>query len=139
MKLHLLPDAEDDAIDFTSMISVLFLLLFFFVLISSYLDEATGLRLSLPQADAAQLLSRDDADSVSLTSADEIWYREAGGEEKQISIQELEQKLRQRNERSRPVLLRCDRRCTFEQFMHLKNAVINAGADTIFEEMDVPK
>jgi biopolymer transport protein ExbD len=133
----LVPTEEDDAIDFTPMMTVVFLLLFFFMLISAFLDEAAGYRVALPDAEAKQFIWRDDADSATLTENEEIWYRDAAGEAKLKSLQELENKLKERADPNRPVILRCDRHCTYEQFTHLKNAVLNGGARTIFEEMGV--
>jgi biopolymer transport protein ExbD len=135
MRLHLVPDEEDDAIDFTPMIAVVFLLVFFLMLISSFFEEAPGYRLSLPVAESSQLISQGDAEGITLTANDEIWYRDAGGETMLNSLAELEERLKRRAEPGRPVILRCDRLCTFEQVTLLKNAVINAGVPTIFEEM----
>ncbi len=135
MKFNLVADEEDDAVDFTSTLAVVLLLVFFVILLSSFLEEAEGQRVSLPVAAASQVIARDDADSVTLTDNEAIYYRDKGGEVLLDSLAELETRLSQRSDPSRPVILRCDRHCTYEQYTHLKNAVINAGVVTVFEEM----
>ena len=39
--------------------------------------------------------------------------------------------------RQRPVIIRCDARCEYQQFIQVKNVLKLAGIETIFEEVEV--
>ncbi len=136
MKLDLLPDDDVDSFDFVPWINCLFLLMFFLMTISSgFLAEAEGHRVTLPTAETVQLIARDDADMVTYAANDQLWWQTSAGESALDSLADLEVKVRERSEPNRPVIVRCDRRCTYEQYTRLKNALLNAGVTTIFEEM----
>ena len=48
----------------------------------------------------------------------------------------LVERLQQAGQR-RPVIIRCDARCEYRQFVEVKNALRQAGVETIFEEVEV--
>jgi len=137
VKFHIdLPD--DDTIDFTPWINGVFLIVFFFMIASLFLDEAPGYAITVPTGPTSQAILEDEADRVSLSATDEIWYRDSKGEVKLGSFTELEETMRQRQDLNRPVLLRGDRQCRYEQMTRLKNALRNAGVVTIFEQLTPP-
>jgi biopolymer transport protein ExbD len=136
MKLRLAAaDRDDDDIDITPMIDCVFLLLLFFMLTSSFIEEASVLRIVLPRADDPVKVSRDDADFVSLAVDGQVFF----GDEPLEHLEALAEKLAARagDRRSRPVVIRCDARCEYRQFMQVKNVLKSAGVETLFEEVEV--
>jgi biopolymer transport protein ExbD len=141
MKLRLAnAETESDDIDITPLIDVIFLLVLFFMLTTTFIEEAKVFQIVLPKADTPSIVSRDDTDSVSLTVNDEIYFRSATGDDEKIdNLELLVVKLSERegSARKRPVIIRCDARCTYQQFVTVKNALKLAGVETIFEEVNL--
>lgn len=133
-----LPDEEDD-IDLTPMIDCVFLLVLFFMVTSSFIDEAKAFEVRLPTADTATTIPRDAADSISIGVDGKLALRLAAGEQEIEGPEALLEALRNRAEkdRSRPVIIRCDARCEYQQFVRVKNVLKLAGVQTIFEEVEV--
>lgn len=139
MKLRLQPPDEDDEIDITPMIDCVFLLVLFFMVTSSFIDEAKAFKVTLPTADQALTIQRDQVDTVGVTADGQVFFVGDAGEEKLPGLEVLVEKLRQRPDerRNRPVLLRCDARSEYRQFIQVKNALKLAGVETVFEEVEV--
>jgi len=139
MKLDLLPPEIDEEIDIVPLVSCAFLVMFILLISSRFLDEATGMRVELPTGtEPTQTLFRDDADAVTLSAAGGIEYRDAAGPIALATLADLEEKLKSRPDCQRPLILRCDRQCTYEQYTFLKNATLNAGVTRLFEETTNP-
>jgi len=139
MKLDLVPADVDDDFDIVPFISVAFLVMFVLLVASQFLEEAVGTRVDLPVGQAVpQTLLRDDADTVTLAVNGDIELRDAEGITSIESVEALEEKLKARPDCHRPLILRCDRHCTYEQYTRVKNAALNAGALTLFEETRTP-
>lgn len=139
MNLRLAMPEEDDEIDITPMIDCVFLLVLFFMVTSSFIEEAQAFKITLPRADESVTIARDKIDAVSVTLAGEYYFRDASGEQKLDSLEVLLQRLRQRRpeDKERPVLIRCDARCEYQQFVQVKNVLKLAGVAIIFEEVEV--
>lgn len=131
------PEAQD--IDITPMIDCVFLLVLFFMVTSSFIEEAKVFKTILPKADKPTTIAREDADSITVTVEGEYYFRDASGEQKMENLEILLRKLERREgpEKQRPVILRCDARCEYRQFMEVKNVLKLAGVETIFEEVQV--
>lgn len=135
MKLRLAQvESEDDEIDITPMIDCVFLLLLFFMLTSSFIEEANVFKIMLPKAAQPSKVSRDKADFVSVTVEGKYFF----GDEELEHLDVLLEKLKARDAtKDRPVVIRCDARCEYQQFMQVKNVLKLAGVETIFEEVEV--
>lgn len=136
MKLRL-PQAEpdDDEIDITPMLDCVFLLLLFFMLTSSFIEEVDVVKITLPKADHPSKVSRDWTVSVSIAADGKIFYQGKPLDH----LDALLDKLKDRNARtkSRSVVLRCDARSEYQLYMQVKNVLKLAGVETIFEEVEV--
>jgi biopolymer transport protein ExbD len=141
MKLRLADteQQEDEDIDITPMIDVVFLLILFFMLTSTFIEESKVFKIVLPKADKPETITRDDVDSISITVDGEYFFRVGTSEEQLSDLETLLKKLQQRPEDQvqRPVIIRCDARCEYSQFMQVKNVLKLAGINTIYEEVEV--
>jgi biopolymer transport protein ExbD len=137
MKIRLAQVEEDDQLDITPMIDVIFLLVLFFMVTSTFIEEAKVFKMLLPRADNPTTVAREDADSISLTVEGQLFFRQGSAKEKEIKdLAALVEQLRTQD-RTRPVIIRCDARCEYRQFVEVKNALRLAGVEIIFEEVEV--
>jgi biopolymer transport protein ExbD len=134
VKLNLFPD-DADGLDVAPIVAGILLLLALATLATTSSDEARGLSLTVPSGDAVETIDPMAIDEVSLTAAGEILLCSGPGEPRRVEVKDLEERLRGHN---RPVLLRCDRQCHYDQYTRVKNALLNAGVTTIFEAMAPP-
>lgn len=140
MKMHIAMPEEDDEIDITPMIDCVFLLVLFFMVTSSFIEEAKAFKITLPRADAATTIANKDVDAVSITVDGRFFLRQGPGEPAQVkNLEELLGKLKDRGKEGqpRPFVLRGDARCEYQQIIQVKNALKLAGIETIFEEVEV--
>jgi biopolymer transport protein ExbD len=140
MKLRLPAAEEDDEIDITPMIDCVFLLVLFFMVTSSFIEEAQAFKVTLPQAEQSETIAREKVDSVTLTIDGKYFFRSGGREQKEIdNLDALVKQLQERDaeSRDRPVIIRCDARCEYQKFIQVKNALKLAGVKIIFEEVEV--
>lgn len=124
-----------DEIDITPLVDVIFLLVLFFMFTSSFIEEAKVFKIVLPKADEPLTVARDDADVISVTVDGEYYFR--GVKPEQEEIKDLPKLIERLGERPnpRPVIVRCDARCEYRDFVQVKNALKLAGVETIFEEV----
>jgi biopolymer transport protein ExbD len=134
VKLNLLSD-EPDGLDVAPVVAGILLVLALAALSATGSDESRGFSLTIPSGDAVETIDPMATDEVSLTAAGDILLRVGSGEPRRVGVKDLEERLRGHN---RPMLLRCDRRCHYEQYTRVKNALLNAGVTTIFEAMAPP-
>ena len=124
---------KDAFIDITSLVDIVFLLLIFFVVTTTF-RESPGLNLDLPETrDAAGVTLRDLEVSVVAAGA-------AGGAvvylgEQAISIDELEERLRieiaSREQDRRALVVRADREVRFDTVFRVLDIARRAGALSI--------
>ena len=137
MKIRLAEIEEEDQIDLTPMIDCIFLLVLFFMVTSTFIEEAKVFQMVLPRAENPSTVAREDADSISLTIDGKYFLRQGTAKEEEIEdLTVLVERLQQRDE-VRPVIIRCDARCEYRQFVEIKNALRQANVETIFEEVEV--
>ncbi len=137
IRLAAVQQDQDDEMDITPMIDVIFLLVLFFMVTSTFIEEAKVFQMILPQAETPETVSRDQANSVSLTVEGKYFFRRGTEKEKEIDdLIALVEQL-QAADSPRPVIIRCDARCEYRQFVEIKNALRQAGVETIFEEVEV--
>ena len=138
--LRLRRPEHETRIEIMPLIDVIFLLVLFFMFTSTFIEEAKVFQIVLPKADQPTVINRDDADSVGLTIDGKIYFRGTAGEEEEVdNLQILIAKLKERDEsgQKRPVIIRCDARCEYQEFVKVKNALKLAGVETIFEEVEI--
>ncbi|MDP6357880.1 MAG: biopolymer transporter ExbD, partial [Planctomycetota bacterium] len=105
----------------------------------TFIEESKVFKIVLPKADEPQTITRDDVDSISITVDGEYFFRTGADDEQLPDLETLLDKLQQRpaDQAQRPVIIRCDARCEYSQFMQVKNVLKLAGINTIYEEVEV--
>ena len=141
MRLRLLRQEAQEEIDLTSMIDVVFLLVIFFMVTTTFIEEAKVYKINLPRAERPTTVSRDDTHSLSVTVDGRIYLKVDQKEEEMTSLEEVVEALRAKKEAGEllPVILRCDARCEYTIYVQAKNALRMAGVEMVFEEVEVKK
>jgi len=142
MKLRILQYEMEEGIDLTSMLDVVFLLVIFFMVTSTFIEEAKVYKLILPRAEQPTTISRDDTHCLSVTADGKIFLKVDKVEDEIDSFEAVARILKEKREREgrlRPVILRCDARCEYSTYVQAKNALRLAGVDTVFEEVEVKR
>ncbi|MBM3997623.1 MAG: biopolymer transporter ExbD [Planctomycetes bacterium] len=139
MKLRLAEQLEEDDIDITPMLDCIFLLVLFFMVTASFVEEAQAFKITLPRADQATRIAAGDADSISVTADGRYFLRQRSGDPKPLTnLEEFLTKLKEdKGVGQRPFILRADAKCEYQQIMQVKNVLKLAGVETIFEEVEV--
>ena len=142
MRLRLLRQEAQEGIDLTSMIDVVFLLVIFFMVTTTFIEEAKVYKINLPRAERPTTVSRDDTHSLSVTVDGKIFLKVDQKEEEMSSLEQVVEALRAKKEEAGellPVILRCDARCEYAVYVQSKNALRMAGVEMVFEEVEVKK
>jgi len=140
MKLRVKQDDSAEGVDITSMIDVVFLLVIFFMVTSSFIEEAKVYKISLPRAEKPVTVSRDNTYMLSMTVDGGIYLMAGAKEEKVNNLEEVVKTLQGKKDTAGkllPVVLRCDANCEYGVYVQAKNALRMAGVDTVFEEVEV--
>ena len=94
-------------------------------------------KMILPRAETPTTVAREDADSISLTVDGQLFFRQGSAKEEEIpDLSSLVERLQTQGS-PRPVIVRCDARCEYRRFVEIKNALRQAGVETVFEEVEV--
>jgi len=143
MDLPFLQDDAEEEVDITPMIDCVFLLLIFFMVTSTFIEEAKAYRIELPKAANPETISLDNTYILAVTLEGGIYLTAGGPEQKVPDMEEAARLLaaapRKSDGTMPPVVLRCDARCEYAQYVQAKNALKLAGASLIFEEVEVGK
>lgn len=141
MNLQVQRHEKQGDIDLTPMIDVVFLLVIFFMVTTTFIEEAKVYKITLPRAEKPQTISRENATMLTVTFDGKIYLQLSGGKEEELSgFKEAVDKLKTWREKaapSDPVILRCDVRSEYQQCLQAKNAIRLAGVDFLFEEVQV--
>ncbi len=105
LKRHLKLEKTLRTIDIAPLIDVVFLLLIFFMLTSSFIFQP-GIRVNLPRAITSEMLSEDNA-VISITAENLIYYKQ-----KLVTIKELSSLLKGIAAARLPVLIKSDRKAS---------------------------
>lgn len=117
MKRNSTPFDDDTDVDMTPLIDVVFLILIFFMVTSTFVKEKDLFEITLPQApSAAQQKVHTDATQI-LISKDGA-YVLASGSNEMIAKSEIGEALKDLD-RSLPVLIRCDAGAPMEAYAYL--------------------
>ncbi len=105
LKRHLKLEKTLRTIDIAPLIDVIFLLLIFFMLTSSFIFQP-GIRVNLPRAITSEMLSEENA-VISITAENLIYYKQ-----KLVTIKELSSLLKGIASARLPVLIKSDRKAS---------------------------
>ena len=105
LKRHLKLERTLRTIDIAPLIDVVFLLLIFFMLTSSFIFQP-GIKVNLPRAITSEMLSEENA-VISITAENLIYYRQ-----KLVTIKELSPLLKGIASARLPVLIKSDRKAS---------------------------
>ena len=143
MKLRILQNETQEGIDITSMLDVVFLLVIFFMVTSTFIEEAKVYKITLPRAEKPVTVSRDNTHTLSLTVDGRIYLKVDAKEEELESLEQAMERLKARREVEKkellPVLLRVDAHCEYSTYVQAKNALRLAGVELVFEEVEVKR
>jgi len=105
LKRHLKLERTLRTIDIAPLIDVVFLLLIFFMLTSSFIFQP-GIKVNLPRAITSEMLSEENA-VISITAENLIYYKQ-----KLVTIKELSSLLKSIASARLPVLIKSDRKAS---------------------------
>jgi len=111
-KRHLKLERTLRTIDIAPLIDVVFLLLIFFMLTSSFIFQP-GIKVNLPRAITSEMLSEDSA-IINITAENLIYYRQ-----KLVTSRELNSVLKDIALARQPVLIRSDRRASLGRIVEV--------------------
>ena len=111
-KRHLKLERTLRTIDIAPLIDVVFLLLIFFMLTSSFIFQP-GIKVNLPRAITSEMLSEDSA-IINITAENLIYYRQ-----KLVTSRELNSVLKEIASARQPVLIRSDRRASLGRIVEV--------------------
>jgi biopolymer transport protein ExbD len=109
---HLKLERTLRTIDIAPLIDVVFLLLIFFMLTSSFIFQP-GIKVNLPRAITSEMLSEDSA-IINITAENLIYYRQ-----KLVTSRELNSVLKEIASARLPVLIRSDRRASLGRIVEV--------------------
>ncbi|MCE9616430.1 MAG: biopolymer transporter ExbD [Lentisphaerae bacterium] len=137
MKLKI-PQDDPEAIDMTPMIDIIFLLILFFMIASSFVDEARAYKVAIPEAEHTEVVPLDQARVIVVAADGAVAAREASRpEDAYRSLSELTSTLtayREACEQSHTtavVAIEADRDASYGRVMQVWNAVKNAGIRSV--------
>ncbi|MBN1809217.1 MAG: biopolymer transporter ExbD [Planctomycetes bacterium] len=142
MKLRILQAETEEGVDLTSMLDVVFLLVIFFMVTSTFIEEAKVYKITLPKAEAPETVSRDNTFTLSVTLDGTIYLKADDAEQELSGFEQVVSRLKALKDEGRelpPVILRCDARCEYTTYVQAKNALRLAGVDMVFEEVEVKR
>jgi len=133
MKLRT-PDQSVDDIDMTPMIDVVFQLIIFFMVASSFVEQAKVYKVSVPKAETPQTISTEEAMKVAVTADGTVAPSEARDEaDKFERLEDLVERLklykREQEAKSKEavVVIEGDKDAKYQRIIQVWNAVKNAG------------
>lgn len=142
MRIRILQSERQEGMDLTSMIDVVFLLVIFFMITSTFIEEAKVYKITLPRAEKPVTVSRDDTFTLSITADGRIYLKMGEGEEEVENLEKVVDRLKAKKdagEKLLPVILRCDAHCEYAVYVQAKNALRLGGIEMIFEEVEVKR
>ena len=111
-------------IDIAPLIDVIFQLLIFFMLSSSFTFQS-GISVKLPKAVTSDIIKEENM-VVTITSENIIYFNGAI-----TTLKELEQRLGQPNVKDRPLLIKADRRASVGRIVDIWDLCRNLGIERI--------
>lgn len=110
--------------DLTPLIDVVFLLLIFFMLVTTF-DRYNGFNLELPTMTTGVEVKKDLYEIV--IDADKKFYLKVGEKREEITLENISEKLKNIDE----VILTADKNLTYETIIETMNTLKNVGVDKV--------
>ncbi|MCW8131895.1 MAG: biopolymer transporter ExbD [Planctomycetota bacterium] len=133
MKLRT-PEQNVDEIDMTPMIDVVFQLIIFFMVASSFVEQAKVYKVSVPKAETPQTISTEEAYKVAVTADGNVAPSDARKpEDKFERLEELVERLKiyrqeqETKQKEAVVVIEGDKDAKYQRIIQVWNAVKNAG------------
>jgi biopolymer transport protein ExbD len=133
MKLRT-PEGSSDDIDMTPMIDVVFQLIIFFMVASSFVEQARVYKVSVPKAEAPQTISTDQAMRIAVTADGAVAPSEARNEadryerlEVLVEALKIYRKEQEALKREPIVVIEGDKDAKYQRIVQVWNAARNAG------------
>jgi len=111
--------------DLTPLIDVVFILLVFFIVTSTFKKEETVLSLALPSSEAEKIEIEKKQVSIEV-SKDKYAY--SGSE---LTLEELEKRLEEVKNKKLPVIVRIDKDVTYDRVVGILNALQKNSLDNL--------
>ncbi len=111
--------------DLTPLIDVVFILLVFFIVTSTFKKEETALTLQLPSSEAEKVEIEKKQVSIEV-SKDKYAYNA-----EELTLEELEAKLKLVKNKKRPVIVRIDKDVTYDKVVTILNALQKNSLDNL--------
>lgn len=110
--------------DVTPLIDIVFLLLIFFMLTSSFVFQP-GIKVHLPKAVTADIV-RQESWIIQVSGKDHLYFRQ-----QLVTLQELQTKLKDRSSHSPPVLIQADRQARLGRVVEVWDLCRKLGIDQV--------
>jgi biopolymer transport protein ExbD len=137
MKLRLPQETTDD-IDMTPMIDVVFQLIIFFMVASSFVDEAKVFKVALPKGDAPQTIRMDDARKIIVTADGIVARSEATDRSAHYAaLSDMVEDLKVYRQKQLSagkqavVVIEGDKDAKYQRIIQVWNAIKSAGIDQV--------
>jgi biopolymer transport protein ExbD len=121
---HLKLEYELNFIDIIPLINVIFLMLIFFMLTSSFIFP-TGININLPRAITSEMIP-DQTRTILISKGNKIFLND-----KAVTLKELERVLRSSAGKNTPVLIRADRRTALGKIAEVWNLCRDIGLSRV--------
>lgn len=140
MKLRMIFPTDSDDIDLTALIDCIFLLVLFFMVTSSFIEESQAFKVELPRADNPEVIPQAETVTVGLTLDNRYFLRE--GTKEPVPMADLEEVLGWLKEhevkhKQTSVIVRCDARSEYQQYVQIVNMLKVAGIERYFQEVEI--
>ena len=143
MKLRLPTETTDD-LDMTPMIDVVFQLIIFFMVASSFVDEAKVFKVALPRGEAPQTIAMDEARKITVT-ADGIVARSGATDRNDhyAALTDLVADLKTYKQsqdsagKQAVVVIEGDRDAKYQRIIQVWNAIKSAGIDQVSFQVEI--
>ncbi|MCZ7645780.1 MAG: biopolymer transporter ExbD [Planctomycetota bacterium] len=133
MKLRLGEQQQDD-IDMTPMIDIVFQLIIFFMIASSFVEEAKVYKVSVPKAEAPETISTEEARTIAVTKDGDVAPADTTDKNARYEslvqlVEELKayKALREKDGKEAVVVIAGDKDANYARVIQVWNAIKNAG------------
>ncbi|MDD4201910.1 MAG: biopolymer transporter ExbD [Candidatus Omnitrophica bacterium] len=111
-------------LDIAPLIDVIFLLLIFFMLTSSFIFQP-GIKVNLPKAVTSEVISKENLILV-ITLDNKIFLKE-----RSLTEEELSSAVEIASKQKKPILIKADRRADFEQVVRIWDMCRDMGVENV--------
>ncbi len=145
MKLRI-PTHESDEIDMTPMIDIVFQLIIFFMVASSFVEEAKVFKVTMPKAEKPITISTEEARTIAITADGRVGPADAQKEEEEYKsltrlVDDLKLYKEERDHLGKEpiVVIKGDKEAKHKRVVEVWNAIKAAGIQTVSIQVDPGK